>query len=122
LTTGFDFSHGDYGASRDTDLWYVPTSINYDLGPWRFSASVPYVHIDGPGAVVAGDGGGVVVGPGTGVSTSASGLGDVVGAVSYLIRPSSPYIPFIELAARVKAPTANEDKGLGTGEFDTTLQ
>ncbi len=122
FSSGFDYSKGDYGSATDTEIWYIPVTGNYEKGPWRFRVTVPYITIEGPGGVVGGTEGGLVVSGGGGVVTKESGLGDVVAAASYTINPSNVYIPFIELTGKIKFPTADEDDGLGTGEHDYTIQ
>ena len=52
---------------------------------------------------------------------SASGIGDTTVSVSYLLHAETTAMPGITLHASVKIPTADEDKGLGTGEFDYQL-
>ncbi len=47
-----------------------------------------------------------------------SGLGDVTLSARYYLLDEQEWIPSINLTGRVKFPTANEKKGLGTGEFD----
>ncbi len=47
-----------------------------------------------------------------------SGLGDVTLAARYYLLDEQDWTPSVNLTGRVKFPTANEDKGLGTGEFD----
>lgn len=122
LSTGFDYSSGSYGAARDTQIWSLPVTAKYVHDAWTFKVSVPYLQITGPGGVVAGDGA-VVVGNATSQQvTTASGWGDVVMGITYSLDPLTDYMPFIDLTAKVKAPTANENRGLGTGEADYTLK
>ncbi len=47
-----------------------------------------------------------------------SGLGDITLATRYYLIDEQDWIPSVNLTGRVKFPTADEDKGLGTGEFD----
>lgn len=121
LGTGADYSSGDYGQAADTDILYVPASAKYLMDEWTFRVTVPWIRIEGPrGSVVGED---MVVLPGRDAPRSIEdGLGDVVGQVSYAFFPTGPNVPFIEVSAKVKFPTADEDRGLGTGEFDYTIQ
>lgn len=112
LSLGFHYSAGDYDTSSTTEIYYVPFTIRVDRGHWTFRTSIPYLAIRG--------GTGVVEGP-TGPVTSngtADGLGDIVARGGYWIAPLLPWMPWIELDGLVKAPTANEDDGLGTGRWD----
>ncbi len=49
---------------------------------------------------------------------SASGLGDMTLKISYFILDETELLPQTAIKAGIKFPTADEDKGLGTGEFD----
>lgn len=122
IGTGVDYSSGDYGDTSDTSILFIPVTGRVEYGRLTVKASVPYIRIEGPGNVVGGTDGGIVVGPGGGGKTSQSGLGDIVVSGSYLFYPLSEGMPFMELTGKVKIPTADEDKGLGTGKVDYTIQ
>jgi hypothetical protein len=51
---------------------------------------------------------------------SGSGLGDIILKGRYYAVPRGWAAAFIDLVGSIKFPTADEDKGLGTGEFDFT--
>jgi hypothetical protein len=51
-----------------------------------------------------------------------SGLGDVIAGITYSYDPGQTALPFVDLTFKVKFPTADENKGLGTGAFDYILQ
>jgi hypothetical protein len=116
VSTGFDYSKGDYGQSQDTEIWYVPLTGKVEVNQWTAKVTVPYLTIKGPGAV-AGD---TLIGTGGTVVTTESGLGDVVGSLAYTV--DLPQTTYLDITSKVKLPTANEKKGLGTGEADYTLQ
>lgn len=119
LMTGFDYSSGDYGATQSTDILYVPFTAKYQTEPWTFKLTVPYIRITGPGNVVGGGTeGSIVVGGGSATRNTASGLGDVVAAVSYDLLPS----PLVQVTGKVKFGTADHKTGLGTGENDYAAQ
>ncbi len=118
LSTGFDYSKGDYGDVDDTEIWYFPATAKASMGDWSAKLTVPYLRIKGPGVVVGGGGGGVQQTSRT-IVTTESGLGDVVGSLTYTI-DFEPYETYVDLTGKVKFPTADEDEGLGTGETDYT--
>jgi len=131
FSTGTDFSSGDYGGdTADTEITFVPFVASFRTGLWTWQATVPWVQIEGTGTVVgAGDGGVVVRNPRSNrpppeetVVTSESGLGDIwlSGTVGVDAIPGDLF--YLDVGAKVKLPTADEDKGLGTGEMDYTLQ
>lgn len=137
-----EYSSGKFGGTQSTEIWSIGAIARYERGPWVVRLTVPYVDVSGPGNVVPTGGGAgtpvcgqaatglgarasVQCAGGTGGTTSSSsfsesGLGDVtLGAgltVVDLTRTT------LDLTAKVKFPTADEKMGLGTGEFDTSLQ
>lgn len=121
ISASVDYSSGDYGLDEDTDILYAPLSLRYDAGPFRFKATASYIRIEGPGSVI---GGGIPVrvdNPRQEGVTTEQGLGDTVLSVGYGL-PYREGLPFVELTAKVKIPTADEEKLLGTGEVDYGLQ
>jgi hypothetical protein len=127
LSTGFDYSSGDYGTGVDTDILYIPVTARYETGSWIVGLTVPYIQIESDGEVVGGTDSPIVTKKKkknvTGSErTTDSGLGDIVGALTYNILPGADGNPVVDLVGKVKVPTASEDDGLGTGEFDYTAQ
>ncbi|HET7662997.1 MAG TPA: transporter [Rhodanobacteraceae bacterium] len=142
VSTGVNYSSGKYGTDTTTDIWYVPLSFGYNTGKWRFKVTVPYIRISGNGNVVPGVGrvdnrnplglghGRGLLAPGNGGSgtgttqtgsSSASGLGDVVAQASYNLFYDKSSRFGMDLGAKVKFGTADENKGLGTGQNDYGL-
>lgn len=121
LSTGLDFSSGDYGDVDETEILYIPATVSYSKGLWGAKVTVPWIHMEGPGGVVGGGDGGVVVGPGAEM-VDASGLGDIWSSVSYSVEAVPEKWFYLDVVGKVKFPTADENDGLGTGEFDYTLQ
>lgn len=121
ISGGAEFTSGSYGGTEDTDIFFVPVSASYETEKFRFKGTVSYLQIEGPGGVIGGDGG-VVIGPGGGAVTSESGMGDTILAATYNLYPDANDAPFLELTGKVKLPTADSDKGLGTGEMDYSVQ
>lgn len=121
VSTGFDFSSGDYGESESTDVWYVPLNVKYEWRRrWIFRVTVPYIRVTSGGSIVtAGD---VIAVASAGARETNEGIGDVMVGVTYRLDPPRPAFPYVDLTTKLKIPTASESKGLGTGEVDTTLQ
>jgi hypothetical protein len=120
-TVGTEYSTGSYGQDIDTSILAVSFAAKYEVGRWTLRGSVPWLRISGPDNVVATDAGGVIL-PGSGERRTESGLGDLVLAAAYLVM-QGPNAPFnLDVGGKVKLPTADEDKGLGTGEADYSVQ
>lgn len=68
-----------------------------------------------------GGGGGIITTSilgATGARKTESGLGDITLSGRVLVIHEEEYIPAISVNGRVKFPTADDSRGLGTGEFD----
>lgn len=119
LTVGYNHSSGDYGQTEDTVITYIPVTAKIKKDRWTAKLTVPYIKIKGPGVVAGGEDtsvGGVAQPVGT-----ESGMGDVQASLSYK-QPLGGKGIYGDLMGKVKIPTADEDRNLGTGEFDYTLQ
>jgi hypothetical protein len=133
LSTGADYSIGDYGRTQDTEIWYSPLTTKLSYGSWSARVTVPYLLIKGSAAVLGG-GDTVVVcddnsGPGKGGGCPVdpnekvirNGLGDIIGGLTYTI-DLKDYGLYLDFTGKIKLPTASKSKGLGTGEADYTAQ
>ena len=144
IDLGIDYSRGKFGETRATDVLSVPFRVKYVTGPFTFRVSLPYVRVSGPGSLVTttegrggggedgGHGGGSPGGPGgSGTGHAAgdviivpgarartdSGIGDVIGAVTYTWSAEAARV-YVDLTGKVKLPTASVSKRLGTGRTD----
>lgn len=109
--TGFDYSKGGYGFDTDTEVISVPLNLGYQNGSWLLNASFSYLTIKGPATIVGG------AGTPRPTSASESGLGDIYADATYQF---GQVVGPVDLSAtvRVKLPTADEARGLGTGAAD----
>lgn len=119
LSTGIDYSSGDYGDVEDTDMLAVPISLKYQSGDFYLRASTGWVEVTGPEGFIPGDGG---VNPGVpgGAVTTRSGIADTNIGVgrSFYIGGNT----FFDAVGKVKLPTASAQEFLGTGSVDFTAQ
>ena len=127
--TGFDYSSGDYGTATTTDIAYIPLNCKYQNDSFALKLTIPYVSITSEGGNVVGAGSSVVVIPPgdipPGESKTESGLGDIYFSGTYNLYEGSvqqPLFPMIDLTGKIKFPTADEEKGLGTGEVDYSVE
>lgn len=109
--TGLDYSRGDYGFAQDTEVLSIPLNLRHESGPWTLTASVSYLTLKGPATVVAGGG---APRP---TASSESGLGDIYAGATYAFGSIGGEVN-MAATVRVKLPTADEDRGLGTGAAD----
>lgn len=120
LTTGIDYSSGKYGDDVKTEITSVPILARYEVERWVLKLTVPYVTIKGPGNVVPSIG--QVGETQTRRRTTESGMGDTTASATYNLFQGSASVPVIDITGKVKFATADEDKGLGTGENDYATQ
>lgn len=117
---GFDYSKGDYGFSGDTEVYSSSLHLTYESPQWLLRAVVPYVSVKGPAVIVAGSGP-VFAAPARPSRSYQRGLGDVTTTATFHAMPSTDGLN-VDLTGRVKFPTSDEAKGLGTGETDFYAQ
>jgi hypothetical protein len=122
LGAGAEYSSGKYGSSEKTEILYLPVTAKYETGPWALKAVVPYVRITGPGNVVGAGADRVTLPGAPAARRTESGLGDIVASAFYNVMNERTGAFGLDLGAKVKLGTADETKGLGTGENDYSLQ
>jgi len=120
MATGFDYSSGKYGSASTTTILSIPVVGRYETDLWVFKLTVPYIRISGVGNVVSGGKRFKAVTTTTAISTTRSGLGDVVAAATYNFYSESENNSGADLTGRVKFGTADTD--LGTGQNDYAAQ
>lgn len=118
MSTGFEYSSGDYGETIDTEIWMVPLALKYQNGPLTLRLSTSWLHVSGPGTVTP-DGEPIV---GSGTNSTEQGLGDLYATATWTLLDDSEYALGMDVGAKVKFATADEDKYLGTGENDYYVQ
>ena len=134
------YTSGKYGTDTRTNIFYLPFSIKRLFRDGDLTFIIPYVSIEGTGAVrlVGGVPTRTSKASGNGNNTSSggagkgkkvadvpqatpsrsSGVGDLILRGRYYVVEETMTVPLIALTARIKMPTADADAGLGTGEFD----
>ncbi|MDD2092450.1 hypothetical protein NP522_19900 [Pseudomonas guariconensis] len=118
LSTGMDYSRGDYGTAATSETWYVPVIGKYETGPMIYKLTIPYLRITNP---AVGPGGEPLAGDDCG--RVESGLGDTVASADYaLLDGRDGGNLLVDLVGKIKLPTADEDHCLGTGKTDYSAQ
>src|SRR6266511_3076965 len=124
LSSSFNYSKGDYGTSEDTEIIYVPFTFGVKLDRFELRLTVPYIRQTSQTVTLTG--GGVAVrkdkkAQAAQATDTESGLGDVLLRGSYILLQEQDVWPEVTPYFKIKFPTADEDRGLGTGEFDETF-
>lgn len=120
LSTGIDYTSGKYGTDATTDITSVPFIAKYDIDRLTLKVTIPYVTITGTGDVIPGIG--RIKKSGASNRSSQSGWGDIVTTATYTVYEGDKTMPAIDITGKVKFGTADETKGLGTGENDYSAQ
>lgn len=122
FSTGVEYSSGKYGGTGDIEELYVPFTFRAGFDRVGLRLTVPYLSVTAPEDTVITDPGTEPL-PGSGATVTDSGLGDVVAALTvYDLYVSDMGSFVVDATGKVKLGTADETRGLGTGENDYTLQ
>jgi hypothetical protein len=121
VSVGAEYASGDYGyPGKAVEDVYIPVNLEYRSGNLVFNATLPYVWIHGPeGSVIVSD----TILPGEGPIVTESGLGDIIGSIT--VRDawrSEAQNLSLDVTGTIELGTADEDKGLGTGKTDYSVQ
>ena len=116
---GIDYSEGSYGTGSDTEILAIPFMARYDFDRWKLKLTIPYLRVTGEGDVIPGIG---KTNRGQRGRTTESGIGDTVASATYGALYDRQSQLGLDLTAKLKLPTGDEQRGLGTGSFDQTLQ
>ena len=137
---------GTFGGTETTHVVYAPAVLRADARRFELSVSVPFLTIDSstvslsqagfvpmqgsligaPNAGMPMHGGGSMMGQPAGSGTTAinatatrqSGLGDIITSAGYRVVDNSFSHVQLVVGVRVKVPTADAARGLGTGKTD----
>lgn len=123
LQTGADYTSGEYGASEDTRILYIPLTVKTEGERYFARVTIPYIEVDAPigGDIIAIGPDGQPIRASAGEREKNEGMGDVVAALGYTVLNRASRA-ILDVVGKVKFGTADEDKGLGTGENDYSLQ
>jgi len=114
-------SSGDYGDGVDTDIFYLPLSYSFQKGAWGAQLTVPHIEVEGVGNVLVNIGGVNRAVAGSQRELNR-GIGDSTLSLTYQMDPILDAGLFVDFRLDVKVPTADRDRGLGTGETDYSAQ
>lgn len=118
-----EFDAGKFGTKQRSALLYVPATLGYDHDGIVASLTVPYQIQRTHAPVVFIGGRPVRVGKTkAGKVKTVGGLGDTYLDAGYYFLEEHDGLPSLELEGEVKFPTADDERGLGTGSYDGALK
>ena len=94
---------GDFGTTTSSRLFSLSPTLGYVALRHDFSVTAPYLSLTNKTS---------------GVNSTESGLGDIIVRAGAVLFPENVFGFSANGAVAVKFPTADETKGLGTGETD----
>src|SRR5512143_830326 len=97
------YKTGDFGTTTTSDLFYLSPALGYVTPNYDMSITIPYLFLTNKTA---------------GQSTTEEGIGDIFLHGGYVFLPETDNGYSLYGSVSVKLPTADKDKGLGTGETD----
>lgn len=124
LKLGASYDQGDFGTDDTTHTLFVPVTLRYLGERWDFGVTTSLIYLDAPEEIAIVDGVPVRTDQRTGGRETATGIGDVIlRARWFAVDDPGPtaWWPSLTPFVRLKIPTADEDRNLGTGEFDGGL-
>lgn len=123
-SVGLEYDSGDYGTTSTTDTWRIPFGLHYSKGQYFGGLSLPYVSSKNTGNSIISSSAShkkIISTRNTGSSTE-SGLGDLELYAGYIFPEKVGQEINYNITVRVKLATADENKGLGTGENDYAIE
>ena len=122
LSSGFHYLQGDYDEELGTYMNYLPVSLKVGFERFEVQGTVSYLRINGPSLVVGDAQSEVLALNGSSARRSAEGLGDSSLLLRWRGLRNTAAGRFADVSLKHKFPTADEDKGLGTGATAQTLR
>ncbi len=109
---------GKYGTSQTIDIFYLPTSIQYQSGRLRARLMFSYESVSGLPNGSTLTGGTLASRTSTSRTRTESGMGDTWMSLRYqLVKQRGEHLGFTPYF-KIKFATASHSKGLGTGRND----
>ncbi len=97
------YKTGDFGTPVTSDLFYLSPALGYVTPVYDVSITIPYLFLTNTAS---------------GQSATEEGIGDIYLHGGYVFIPETKNGYSLYGSLSVKLPTADKDKGLGTGETD----
>lgn len=121
VDTSISYATGDFGTSGTVNTVYLPVTLRRLFPNGDVGVTVPYLYMESGPGVTAFSGRPFRTNGADGNGREAGGIGDMLLKGRYYLLEETAYAFNLSPTAQIKFPTADDDEGLGTGEFDETL-
>ncbi len=120
MTESVTYQTGTFGTGTRTNTLYVPLTVKRYFDKGDLSVTLSYIYQETSPLVTIVEGTPVQIKRKTGplTVTSNNGIGDLILKGSYYLLEEDRQPFNLSLVGKIKFPTADEGKVLGTGEFD----
>ncbi|HVR87065.1 MAG TPA: transporter [Planctomycetota bacterium] len=123
LDSSLQLDVGKFGGKLPSVFLSIPEELSYDHAGVVASVTVPYVIQRSRGNVLRVGGRVVRVGGKTQRKPKTDGgLGDILLDGGYYVLETQDELPFLLVEGEIKFPTADDERGLGTGSYDETIR
>jgi hypothetical protein len=123
IDTSMQLDVGRYGGKMQSGFLSFSEELGYDHGGIVASLSIPYVLQRTRGNVVRVGSKVVRVGGKTQRTPKTDGgLGDILLDAGYYVLEAHDGLPYVLVEGELKFPTADDERGLGTGAYDETVR
>jgi len=123
FTSGLEYASGDYGTGSTTKQWSLPLAVDYRHDRFSTGINTDLLYATSSGTIIIGGMNHMnsVTRSRSGES-SVSGIGDINLYASYRLSSTNAGDISYYVTGRIKLGTADESKGLGSGENDYALE
>jgi len=115
------YESGKFGTGSRVTTLYLPLTLKYYLPQGDLSLTASYLFQEGTNVVTVLEGIAVPIQKPKNAkkkNSAVNGLGDTVLKGSYYLLEENGRFINVSLIGKIKFPTADENRGLGTGQFD----
>lgn len=120
-TAGLEWSTGDYGEARPTDILDSSFALKAKSGHWSIWGQTSFLAITGPANIAAIEGADSAEAPLPARRGTQAGLGDSFVGLDFTLEDVGGSSFYVMPLARVRLPTGSYARGLGVGATDAFL-
>lgn len=124
LSVGTEYISGDFGGDTSIHEWYLPVTGKYVTDKYIFRITVPWLRLTAPaGSTLSGGSDSQLIDIGSGERLTEQGLGDIIASMTYkdVLDNEAATSVSLDITGKIKFATADQSRGLGTGENDYSI-